>query len=273
MAEAKASTGTAKKLPKGGRKGGTTFPRVGLKKALEYSEKIVRKTHTGPQPEDAILRGVFENAGPEGGVRASALKQYGLLEVTPEGFKAADLARGIVAALPEEQRALQQRAFLNCKLFKKIFDTYNGDAVSVGKIRQTALGQKVHLDSVDECVRLFVESALLAGLATQEGESLLLVQASTLAPATNAAVAETVTTSDERGVAEPEDATSAAMGATETAAGAKASDGEDESGKGTPKGTPHTEKPAIAVNLNVDSSSDPDKLEKQLKLLRQYGMI
>ena len=269
MAEAKASTGAAKKLQKGGRKGGTSFPRVGLKKALEYSEKIVRKTHTGPQPEDAILRGVFENVGPEGGIRASALKQYGLLEVTPEGFKAADLARDIVAALPEEQKTLQQRAFLNCKLFKKIFDTYNGDTVSVAKIRQTALGQKVHLDSVDECVRLFVESAVLAGLATQEGDSLLLVQSSTLAPAANAAEAETVTTSDEGDVLETEDATPAAAGATEAAARAKANDGEDESGKGTPR----TEKAAIAVNLNVDSSSDPDKLEKQLKLLRQYGMI
>ena len=139
----------------------------------------------------------------------------------------------------------------------------------MAKIRQTALGQKVHLDSVDECVRLFVESAVLAGLATQEGDSLLLVQSSTLAPAANAAEAETVTTSDEGDVLETEDATPAAAGATEAAARAKANDGEDESGKGTPR----TEKAAIAVNLNVDSSSDPDKLEKQLKLLRQYGMI
>lgn len=57
MTESKELADATKKPPKGGRRGGTTFPRVGLKKALEYSQKLVRKTHTGPQPEDAILRG------------------------------------------------------------------------------------------------------------------------------------------------------------------------------------------------------------------------
>ncbi len=29
----------------------------------------------------------------------------------------------------------------------------------------------------------------------------------------------------------------------------------------------------MSFNLNVDSTSDPDKLEKQLKLLREFGVI
>jgi hypothetical protein len=269
MTEGKAPAVAAKKPPKGGRRGGTTFPRVGLKKALEYSQKLVRKTHTGPQPEDAILRGVFENVGPEGGVRASALKQYGLLEANGEGFKASDLARNIVAAPPEEQAALQQQAFLNSKLFKKIFDTYNGDAVSTSKIRQSALGLKVHLDSVDECVRLFIESAVLAGLATQDGDSLSLVQSSTIAPAADAKEDEPEVTSDEGDVASAKDGTAAVAGSTETQDAASTRNGGGKSDKATPR----TEKAAVAVNLNVDSSSDPDKLEKQLKLLRQYGVI
>lgn len=32
-------------------------------------------------------------------------------------------------------------------------------------------------------------------------------------------------------------------------------------------------KPGVTLSLTVDPSSDPDKLEKQLKLLRQYGVI
>ncbi len=35
------------KPPKGGRKGGTLFPKLNLKQALEYAEKLVSKTHTG----------------------------------------------------------------------------------------------------------------------------------------------------------------------------------------------------------------------------------
>lgn len=68
--------------PKGGRKGGTRFPQLGLVKALEYCGKLVSKTHTGPQPESIILPGVFNTSGTVGQVRASALKQYGLLEGT-----------------------------------------------------------------------------------------------------------------------------------------------------------------------------------------------
>lgn len=29
----------------------------------------------------------------------------------------------------------------------------------------------------------------------------------------------------------------------------------------------------VKKNLTVDSSSDPDKLEKQLKLLKQFGLV
>jgi hypothetical protein len=269
MTESKAPTVAAKKPPKGGRKGGTTFPRVGLKKALEYSQKLVRKTHTGPQPEDAILRGVFENVGPDGGVRASALKQYGLLEASAEGFKASDLARNIVAAPPEEQAVLQRQAFLNPKLFKKIFDTYNGDTVSIAKIRQSALGQKVHLDSVDECVRLFLESVVLAGLASQDGDSLSLVQSSSIAPAADAKDDGSAVTSNEGEAANAGDETAVMTGSGEAEDTVNTRNGGGEPDRGRPR----TEKAAVAVNLNVDSSSDPDKLEKQLKLLRQYGVI
>jgi hypothetical protein len=244
-------------MPKGGRKGGSTFPRIGLKRALEYSEKLVRKTHTGPQLEDAILRGVFENVGPEGGVRASALKQYGLLEVTADGYCATDLAKEIVAALPEQRNPLLQRAFLTSKLFKKIFDTHNGDTVSTAKIRQNALGLKVHLDSADECVKLFSESVVTAGLGTVEGESIVLVQAAAAIPATGNGGGDGVDT--ERGEA----GTTASVKAAATA----------KSGAGNPSAPPSGNKPGLAVTLNVDSSSDPDKLEKQLKLLRDYGVI
>src|ERR1035441_1549792 len=92
-----------KKPPKGGRKGGTLFPKINLKQSLDYWKKAVSKTHTGPQPEGTILQGVFGNAGPAGRVRASALKQYGLLEGTVEAYKSTKLARDIDAA-PDEDR-------------------------------------------------------------------------------------------------------------------------------------------------------------------------
>ena len=66
-------------------------------------------------------------------------------------------------------------------------------------------------------------------------------------------------------VEEPEGAEPGAA-AAEAAAAAK-------KGAGNAGLPPRRNKPGLAVSLNVDSSSDPDKLEKQLKLLREYGVI
>jgi hypothetical protein len=106
MAEAAKPGG--KKTPKGGSKGGTRFPRLDMAKALTYSKKLVSKTHNGPQPEQTILVGVFNSKGPMGAVRASALKQYGLMEGDAKGYTASALAREIEGALPHQRPALVQ---------------------------------------------------------------------------------------------------------------------------------------------------------------------
>jgi hypothetical protein len=251
--------------PKGGRKGGTTFPRVALQQALEYSDKLVSKTHTGPQPESTILAGVFGNAGPEGQVRASALKQYGLLTGNKNAYEAADLAKSIGAAPSEEKIPLLRQAFLNAKLFKEIFDTFHGDSVTKAKIRQRALALKVHPDSADECVTLFIDSAEAAGLGTRDTEGVKLVHADeTAAPA--AGKAETSVESDEpTGKAtvqlEPEGP------ADDSAANENSTSAE------TVEAAARPNRAGVTVNLNVDSSSDPDKLQKQLELLRRFGVI
>ncbi len=185
-----------KKMPKGGAKGGTRFPQIDLQKALEYGKKLVSKTHNGPQPEQTIWVGVFNTKTSRAGTRASALKQYGLMEGdASEGYVASQLARDIEGAVPEERRNLVQRAFLTPKLFKQIYDTLQPDTVSRARVRQVVITAKVHPDSADKCVACFIDGAIYAGLAD------------------------------------------------------------------------------VLVNLAVDSSSDPDKLEKQLKLLKQYGLL
>src|SRR5438874_4982949 len=174
MAETKNSA--KQEPPKGGRRGGTTFPRVALKQALEYSDKLVSKTHTGSLPEKTILAGVFGNSGPLGKVRVSALKQFGLLDGKPSAYKASELAKSIDAAVEEDKEPLLQKAFLSSKLFKEMFTTYNGDTVPKGKLRQHALTLKVHPDSAEECVDLFLASAETAHLGTRDGDSIALVK-------------------------------------------------------------------------------------------------
>jgi hypothetical protein len=255
---------TAKKPPKGGRKGGTLFPKINLKQSLEYAKKLVSKTHTGAQPEKTILPGVFGNAGPGGKVRASALKQYGLLEGAVDAYKATKLSKDIDAAPDEDRPPLLQRALLNSKLFSQIFETFHGDTVSKSKIEQRAKGLNVHPESAAECAQIFVDSAVTASLGTLSGDSIALVKAGSASPAAGPIDADDV--QDE--IQEEKN-----KGPEDEHVGETGSGGKNVNETGSQKLVKQGAKPGVTLTLTVDPSSDPDKLEKQLKLLRHYGMI
>lgn len=254
-----------KQPPKGGRKGGTLFPKVKLQQAVDYAKKLVSKTHTGPLPEKTILPGVFGNAGSSGKIRASALKQYGLLEGQTEEYKATQLAKDLDAAPDDDARTpLLQRALLSSKTFLEIFQTFQGDTVSKAKVVQRAKGLKVHPDSADECADIFVDSAITAKLASNAtGDSITLIHTSVASSpqADGANVPEAAEEQEEQ----PPDAGEA--------------DPEENHQPDTPTeqdeapGRQAKAKAIVNLNLTVDSSSDPDKLEKQLKLLKQFGML
>src|SRR6266852_972223 len=161
--------------PKGGRKGGTIFPRIGLAKAIEYSNNVVRKTHSAAQPAETIYVGVFGSKGPEGQVRASALKQYGLMKGDAKAFVATDLAKEIHVATPDQKINLYRKAFLSAKTFNHIYTTYQGDLVSPARLNQAAATAKVHPDSLDDCTTIFIEGAITAELATRQGDDVQLI--------------------------------------------------------------------------------------------------
>ena len=267
MAKAKAKTEDsvgARQLPRGGRVGGTGFPRISLEESLKFAETLARKTLTGPQPIETALVSVFNNKGPAGSVRASALKQFGLLDGTAAegGYVATPLARGIDAAVPEERPAMWRRAFFTSKIFAQIYGALQGDTVTKARVRQIAMTNGVHGANADLCVDLFVAGAIKAGLATAAPEDKFLITPSTGTP-------------EPAGEPAPEEIQ--ASGATETPVPPPATPATT-----TPAPKP---KPAASSNdaggaktgaqlqLHVDSSSDPDKLRKQLELLREFGMI
>lgn len=248
-------TSEKKAMPKGGRKGGTQFPQINLADAGKYGKKLVSKTHNGPQDESVILPGVFDSATSPGKIRASAMKQYGLLKGEASAYEATQLAKDLDAAPPEERQTHLRKAFFNAKVFKTLYDTFVGDAVSSAKVRQQAAQLDVHPDNLDMVVKLFVESAISAGLATQDGDNVALIRAT----ATPVKAAEQPPADNP-----PSDAV---RGKDEIEQDADI-DPDGDNGTGA--------KPAraiINVNVTLDSSLDTEKLEKQLKLLRRYGAI
>jgi hypothetical protein len=247
---------TKKAMPKGGRKGGSSFPRLRLAKAIEYAQKLVAKTHTGPQPGRIIFLGVLDAGGPVGGVRASALKQYGLMEGDSKGYKASELAKKIEAAPAEERPALIRTALLRPRVFRALFDTFQNDSANKAKYRQQAIAMNVHPDTAQECVDTFVESAVYAQLATIEGETVTL-KAST--DGTDYNIEE----------AAPHEAVDS-VGGHEGQATAQSAEDQSTTREVPSTGAAH---PAVTVSISVDSSLDAEKLAKQLELLRKYGVL
>jgi len=216
-------------------------------------------TNIGPQPEDEILPSVFGTSGSDGKIRASALKQFGLMEGNAKAYQASQLAKDIDASLAEERPALLQRAVLASKVFEKLFDTFHGDTMSKAQIAKRAREVGVHPESADECAQLFIDFAVTAALGTLSGEDISLINTRSMGKTSADSLAEEGAEELEENAADTERQETEAT--------------EVEDLKNHQGGQPIAPKGAVTVNLAVDSSSDPDKLEKQLKLLKQYGLL
>lgn len=241
------------------KKGGAVFPRIALKDAVEYAEKLVTKTHTGPKTPDILFPGVFNAKGPRGAIRASALKQYGMMEGTRSGgYRATSAAKDLVHSSGAERREKLGIAVLRPKVFAGLFDTFRGDEVSLGKVRQQAANLNVHPDNLEACAELFLSSLEYAGLAAVEGDRWLIGDRE-VSP-------DEVDRDEDRGASEGPRDDDDREGASESVAN-------DESESPGGGDVPERGRAVIQVNVTLDSSLDTEKLQKQLELLRRYGAL
>lgn len=265
-----------RQMPKGGRKGGSVFPRVALSDAVAYARKLVSKTHTSAQPKDVILSGVVGAKAGVGEVRMSALKQYGFLKGDAKSnFSADDLAKKIAAAPPEELIPLYRQSVLKPTVFKKLFDTFHGDTVSKGKLKQRAADLKVHPDETATCVDLYVSGMETAGLVTVEGDQVKHLASSDVESASvlNSA-SETVAEATE-GFSEDDETQSALPAGGDGVSAEVPAPGDGRIAKPQVPGGNAQLGPRAVFNVSVtlDSSLDIEKLQKQLELLKRFGAI
>jgi hypothetical protein len=231
------------------KKGGTMFPRINLEQAIGYAKKLAARTQVAPQPADIILQGVFGSSKSTGEIRASALKQFRLMEGTSKGYKASKLAVDICSSPANELQTLHQAACLAPKIFKKLFESFQNDSITFASIRQQAVNLGAHLDSADECVKIFIESLTYAGLAHQDKDNIVISSKPVAVVKPPQSMGESpeveVETSGSGENTDPISLDPSRVSAI----------------------------PGFQVKINLDSTMDPDKLERQLKLLKQFGVI
>jgi hypothetical protein len=252
-------TGKApRKMPKGGRKGGATFPRYSLNDALKWSKKLVFKTHLGPQPQGVIHSGVVGAKNSVGNVRISALRHYGLLTGDAKGYVASELAKRTNAAPTDEAQALHREAVLSAKLFKELFNTFQGDSVTKQKLRQRAADLNVHPEQTDTCIDIYVSSMSTAGLLNAEGEKISHVSSAVEG------------TEGDEPLADPSDVEQPAEPHAENS---EVQSADQDTELPQPRSSARSPRAVFNVNVTLDSSLDIEKLSKQLELLRRFGAI
>lgn len=234
------------------KRGGARFPKHKLEDALGWAAKLVSRTHASPQPEEIIFAAVVTSRGSTGDIKIAALKQYGLMEGTSTGYSATDLARRISAAPDEDAAPLIAEAALSPPVFKQLYDTFAPGEATRGRLKQRTSDLKVHPDNADECVDSYISALVTAGLARGEGDKLIHFAPNEIAAPQNqeATPLQPVDDNTEQTVAD--ERLTKTEDAPVTAARGRS---------------------AVTVTVNVDSTMDPDKLEKQLALLKRYGAL
>lgn len=237
--------------PKGKAKGGTRFPRYALDAVVDNIPSFLTKVHTGPITVQELSSGVFKlgASSSAGRVRLAAMKHFGLAAGTYKEITATDLSRRIGSTSGDARLPYLQQAFFNVEPFKKVFDVFTGETVTKERIGEYAYSPlKVHPDNRDEFAKVFAASATAAGLAAIDGDQISLVP--------------------------PQEVLLPSVGEAEI----KPSADREEVGVGEEKGLPfplRTGRRAVPPNITIaiDPTLDPEKLEKQLEVLKRYGLI
>lgn len=265
-----------RQMPKGGRKGGSVFPRITLSDALAYARKLVSKTHTSAQPQDVILSGVVGAKSGLGATRLSALKQYGFLKGdTKSNYSADELAKKIVAAPPEETLPLYREAILKPTIFKKLFATFHGDVVSKAKLKQRASDLKVHPDETTTCIEIYISGMAEAGLITVEGDQVKHTTSIDIAPTPNVDIEDEDSFAMINDLPENDKSQYSQQSVIDSESKEhKANKIEAAPIQSIPKDDSQIAPRAVFnVSVTLDSSLDIEKLQKQLELLKRFGAI
>ena len=250
--------GTDHLAGKRGKKGGTQFPRYSLKHLVSFLGTLMGKTHTSAINIEQLNAGVFNVSAnsPKGKVKFSALKQFGLVEGDYKAINSTQLCSDIEMNDGESRIAALQRALKKVKPFEDALVTFQNSSIETVKIGQYASSTlKVHPDLREEFSKVFIESCETAQLCSIDGSTISFIQnPATIAEEENGSDDEV----DENGLDEntvdtdldPED--------------------DNESPRTFKKKQGNSN---INVSIDVDPSMDPEKLEKLLKLLKNYGAI
>ena len=168
--------------PRPRKRGGAMFPRITLEEAVRFAQTLRSIKYERPLPREIVFPAVFNARSWLGSVRASALKQYGLMDGNVKGYRATDLAGQILSASGKERLFFLQTACLNPRVFGglsaavNLFDgSVDGRRIPLSRLSEEVANLNVHVDSVRDCVKIYTDSLEFVGLAVRAANHIVVL--------------------------------------------------------------------------------------------------
>jgi len=144
------------------------YPQMNIVQAIDRAKKVYTEEHTHSVPDQSIAVALgYSSLNGTSKVVLSALKKFGLLVASGDGFKVSQDAVAIIelpANDPTRIVALHKSA-LRPPVFKQIYDRYGTDLPSDASLRHYLVGLGFESEAANQVIRFYKET--MSFLATQ----------------------------------------------------------------------------------------------------------
>ncbi len=144
------------------------YPQMNITQAIERIKKVYAAEHTHSVPDQSIASALgYSSLNGTSKVVLSALKKFGLLMPSGEGFKISQDAVAIIELLPDDPTRIValHKAALRPPVFKQLNERYGTDLPSDASLRHYLVGLGFESDAANQVIRFYKET--MAFLDTQ----------------------------------------------------------------------------------------------------------
>lgn len=137
------------------------YPQMNIVQAIERIKKVYAEEHTHSVPDQSIAAALgYTSLNGTSKVVLSAMKKYGLLIASGDGFKVSQDAVSIIELLPDDPTRLValHKSALRPPVFKQLYEKYGHDLPSDASLRHYLVSIGFESDAANQVIRYYKET-------------------------------------------------------------------------------------------------------------------
>ena len=137
------------------------YPQMNIVQAVERVKKVYAEEHTHSVPDQSIASALgYSSLNGTSKVVLSALKKFGLLVATGDGFRVSQDAVAIIELTADDPTRIValHKSALRPPVFKQLYEKYGTDLPSDASLRHYLVGLGFESDAANQVVRFYKET-------------------------------------------------------------------------------------------------------------------